>query len=140
MIKAVIFDMFDTLITHYNCPLYFGADIAKDAGIPVKRFLEFWRPTEYERTIGILKTEEVIEHILRECDCYSEERFQAIVKKRIEIKKECFSHLHLEILPMLKGLKERGIKIGLISNCFSEEAEVIRNSVLFPYFDGLNLL
>ena len=37
---------------------------------------------------------------------------------------------------MLKKLKEKGILIGLISNCFSEEAEVIRRSVLFPYFDA----
>lgn len=27
------------------------------------------------------------------------------------------------------------MKIGLISNCFSEEAEVIEKSILYPYFD-----
>ena len=32
MIRAVIFDMFETLITHYKCPLYFGAQMAADAG------------------------------------------------------------------------------------------------------------
>jgi len=36
---------------------------------------------------------------------------------------------------MLSGLKEKGIKIGLITNCFSEEAKLIRESRLFPYFD-----
>lgn len=36
---------------------------------------------------------------------------------------------------MLSQLKSSGIRVGLISNCFSEEAEVIRESVLFPYFD-----
>lgn len=29
--------------------------------------------------------------------------------------------------------------IGLISNCFSEEAKVIRQSALFPYFDAVFL-
>lgn len=40
---------------------------------------------------------------------------------------------------MLEELKRKGVKIGLISNCFSEEAIVIRRSVLFPYFDGVCL-
>ena len=33
MIKAVIFDMYETLITQYSNPQYFGRHIAKDAGI-----------------------------------------------------------------------------------------------------------
>jgi putative hydrolase of the HAD superfamily len=36
---------------------------------------------------------------------------------------------------MLSTLKENGLKLGLISNCFSEEADVIRRSELFQYFD-----
>lgn len=136
MIRAVIFDMFETLITHYHSPLYFGAQMAADAGIAEEKFQALWRPTEYDRTIGKLTLEEVVESILRENQCYSEELVKKIVKKRIETKQDCFRQLHSEIIPMLKKLKEKGILIGLISNCFSEEAEVIRRSVLFPYFDA----
>ena len=136
MVKAVIFDMFETLITHYHSPLYFGAQMAADAGIAEEKFQALWRPTEYDRTIGKLTLEEVVESILRENQCYSEELVNKIVKKRIETKQDCFRQLHSEIIPMLKKLKEKGILIGLISNCFSEEAEVIRRSVLFPYFDA----
>lgn len=136
MIRAVIFDMFETLITHYHSPLYFGAQMAADAGIAEEKFQALWRPTEYDRTIGKLTLEEVVESILRENQCYSEELVNKIVKKRIETKQDCFRQLHSEIIPMLKKLKEKGILIGLISNCFSEEAEVIRRSVLFPYFDA----
>ncbi|MGN0477892.1 MAG: HAD family hydrolase [Hominenteromicrobium sp.] len=38
--------------------------------------------------------------------------------------------------PMLETLKHNGLSVGLISNCFSEEVDVIRNSVLYPYFDA----
>lgn len=31
------------------------------------------------------------------------------------------------------------VLIGLISKCFSEEADVIRRSALFPYFDSVFL-
>ena len=46
MIKAVIFDMYETLITHFQSPLYFGAQMAADSGIPEHKFQALWEPTE----------------------------------------------------------------------------------------------
>ncbi|MDK2808682.1 MAG: putative hydrolase of the superfamily [Clostridiales bacterium] len=139
MIRAVIFDMFETLITHYSSELYFGAQMARDAGISEEKFQILWRPTEYERTIGMLTLEEIITNILEVNHCYTKERLNVIVAKRIAAKEACFHNLHPEIIPMLEGLKQRNRMVGLISNCFSEEAKVIRASVLFPYFDALYL-
>ena len=139
MIRAVIFDMFETLITHYHSPLYFGSQMAADAGIPEEKFQSVWRPTEHDRTIGKLILEEALERVLRENQCYSEKLLKKIAEKRIAAKEECFRHLHPEIIPMLSKLKEKGLYIGLISNCFSEEAKVIRKSELFPYFDAAYL-
>lgn len=136
MIKAVIFDMYETLITHYESPLYFGAQMASDAGIAEEKFRELWTPTEKDRTIGKISLEEILEKILRENKCYSESKMNFIVKKRIQAKEEVFEHLHKEIIPMLNLLKEKGILIGLISNCFSEESMVIKKSILYPYFDA----
>ena len=139
MIQAAIFDMFETLITHYESPLYFGSQMAKDAGIPEEKFLPFWNASEDDRTMGKITFQETVEMILRQNQCYSEELFQEIVGKRVAAKEACFQHLHPEIISMLSVLKEKGILVGLISNCFSEEAEVIRKSVLFPYFDAVFL-
>lgn len=138
-IKAVIFDMYETLITHYNCPLYFSEQMGTDAGIGPELFRALWRPTEEARSRGELTVDEVVAHILKQCGVYSKELCDAIMEKRIRTKEECFRHMHPEILPMLQALKENGIKIGLISNCFSEEANVIRESILYPYFDGVIL-
>ncbi len=136
MIKAVIFDMFETLITHYQSPLYFAAQISAELGIPEPKFRELWDPADYRRSIGTITLEELIEQILKANNCYSKERVDYVVQKRIEAKIECFNHLHPDILPMMEQLKARGIKIGLISNCFSEEAPVIHDSVLWNYFDA----
>ena len=135
MIKAVIFDMYETLITHYKSPLYFGAHMAKDAEIPEEKFFPLWRGLDYDCTIGKLTLEELLERILRENDCYSEALLNKLVAKRVATKEECFKYLHTEIVPMLTQLKERGLLVGLISNCYAEEAKVIRESELFPFFD-----
>ena len=134
MIKAVIFDMYETLITHYQTPLYFSHAMAKDMNIPVSDFLAYWRPSASLRTRGELSLEDILKMIVQENNL-DETIIPEIVKKRKETKIDCFKHLHPEIIPMLEELKKRGIKIGLITNCFSEEAEVIKKSILYPYFD-----
>ena len=135
MIKAVIFDMFETLITHFKSPLYFGKQIAEDMDIPEAKFREIWDPTDYDRTIGRMTLEEVFEQILRASDKYDAELVQKLAGKRRACKVECFNHLHEEIIPMFEALKKLGYKVGLISNCYFEEAAVIKASVLWKYFD-----
>lgn len=136
MIRAVIFDMFETLITHYESPLYFGAEMAEDAGISKEKFYPLWRGLDDERTIGKITLEELLERILKENDCYTEDLLKMLVEKRVESKEDCFRHLHPEIVPMLSELKKQGLLVGLISNCYLEEGDVIKKSVLYPFFDA----
>lgn len=134
-IKAVVFDMYETLITLYESEPYFGKNMSEDAGVPEEKFREVWNVLEEDRTIGKISLEEVVERILRNNNCYNDELKGKLVRKRFEAREESFRHLHKEIIPMLEGLKKRKVKIGLISNCYSEEAIVIKNSILYPYFD-----
>ena len=52
MVKAVIFDMFETLVTHYSCPLYLGTQIAAGIGISNEEFQTIWHPSEEKRSKG----------------------------------------------------------------------------------------
>lgn len=81
VIKAVIFDMYETLITLFDSPLYFGTQMASDAGIAEERFQETWRAEEKNRTTGKITLEELLEKILRENNCFSEESM--VIKKSI---------------------------------------------------------
>ncbi len=135
-IQAVIFDMYETLVTQFCSPLYYGTQIAQDLGISPEEFLPGWRKTEADRATGKRTFEEVMEMLMHKHGIWSAERYRQVVEKRIAIQTDCFRHLHPNILPMLSELKEKEIKIGLITNCFSEEAKLIRESVLFPYFDA----
>lgn len=135
-IKAVIFDMYETLVTQFESPLYYGAQIAQDLGLAPEEFLPGWRGAQEAWSLGQLTLEEVLALCLKEHGIYTPELHQRIVDKRKAIQADCFTHLHPEILPMLGTLRERDLRIGLISNCFSEEAVLIRESPLFPYFDA----
>ena len=66
MIKAVVFDMYETLITLFESPVYFGTQMAIDAGIDEEDFQKIWKTSEGDRTIGKVTLEELLEKILKE--------------------------------------------------------------------------
>ncbi len=78
MIKAVIFDMYETLITLYESPMYFSKDMAKDAGINPVVFKSAWNKTITDRSLGVVTCEQVIEKILKDNDCFSQEKLQLL--------------------------------------------------------------
>ena len=137
--KAVIFDMFETLVTLYSAPLYFGRQIAEDLGVTPEAFYPHWHASEEIRSKGQMNFEEAILQIGEKITYAYPERIPEVVKKRYAFKKECFRHVEERILVMLQELKAAGAKIGLISNCFEEEQIAIRGSVLVPYFDVMIL-
>lgn len=135
MVKAVIFDMFETLVSIFSGDTYFSEHIAADLNIPVDQFRPVWRTTEKARSSGKLTIEETIRTCLEELGIRNEDLVHLIVENRRKNQEGVFARTPDETVELLKELKARGIKIGLISNCYSDEAQAIRDSVLFPYFD-----
>lgn len=138
MKKAVIFDMYETLITIWNADNIFryqGKEIAKDMGISEPIFREIWDTTEEDRTKGIVTFEEVIERILRTHDIYTKDLLNLIVDKRMKASEDYCRHMHPQIIPMIESLKQAGIKIGLITNCYPEEKVALKKGPLYMYFD-----
>lgn len=135
MIKAVIFDMYETLISLYYFPVYLGKQAAADIGISEEKFRKTWDPTEIDRSLGKVHFEDVILQILNENGVYSDELFNKITSSRRNNTKTAFEHMNPDIIPMFEELKARGLKIALISNCFFEERDGIVAGPLWKYFD-----
>ncbi len=135
MIKAVVFDMFETLVSLFEGRTYFGEHIAADVGVGPTDFRREWHAIENDRSVGKLTIEEGLEFVLRKLGAYSEEKVQLAAAKRMDSLRDTFDGIPEETVQMLEGLKERGIRIGLITNTFSDERDMIRSSKIFPYFD-----
>ena len=69
MIKAVIFDMFETLITLFTEHTYFGEDAASDAGVDPVLYRKVWHENEKDRTTGKMTIEEGIGETLQKTRC-----------------------------------------------------------------------
>ena len=139
MTKAVIFDMFETLITLFVGKTYFGEDAAADAGIDPVTYRKAWHENENDRTTGKLTIEEGIAETLKKLGVYSEENVNMIVSKRLSALQDTFDAIPDESVQLLEELRKRGIKVGLITNTFSDERDLIRKSKLFPLFDAVRI-
>ena len=137
MVKAVIFDMFETLVTLFEGRTYFGEDLAADAGAEVTCFRREWHATEKDRSTGRYTIEEALELVLKRLGIYTEEKVKLAAAKRREALEDSFAAIPEDSVRLLQALKDRGIKIGLITNTFSDERDIIRESVLFPFFDAV---
>ncbi|MBO4652297.1 MAG: HAD-IA family hydrolase [Lachnospiraceae bacterium] len=139
MIRAVIFDMFETLVTLFTGRTYFSENIAEDLGVPLTEFRAAWHATEDERTIGKYTMEEGFSETLRKLNLYNEDWVELVCRKRREALGDTFSAVPEASVQLLKDLKAHGIRTALISNCFSDERAMILQSELYPLFDTVRL-
>lgn len=139
MIKAVVFDMFETLVSLFDGRRYFSEDIAADLGVEHMAFRKAWHETEDARTVGKMTLEEGIDDALRTLGVYSESNAKMIANGRKVMLEDTFRMVSVESINLLKNLRKKGIFTGLISNCYSDEAQIIKNSSLYPLFDAVML-
>ena len=135
MIKAAIFDMFETLVTLFVGRTYFSENIAKDLGVSLEDFRREWHATEKDRTLGRLTMAQGLSIALEKLGIYSEENVKLICQKRLDALGDTFANIPQESIKLLQDLQQKGIKIGLITNSFSDERDLIRKSPLYPLFD-----
>ena len=135
MIKAVIFDMFETLVTLFEGRTYWGENIAEDVGADPTEFRREWHAIEKDRSCGKYTIEEGLEVVLKKLGLYSPEKVTLAASKRIAALSDTFSNIPDETVELLKELKNRGLKVGIITNTFNDERDMIRSSILMPYID-----
>ena len=136
MIKAVIFDMFETLVTLFTGRTYFSEHIAADLNQPIEAFRKCWHETEKDRTLGKYSMDEGLAITLKNLGVWSPENVQLVCRKRREALGDTFGTIPPESLWLLQTLREKGLKVGLITNTFSDERDMILASPLYPLFDA----
>jgi len=136
--KAIIFDLFGTLVDSYSVQGYnrLLTDMASALELPGEDFSKLWRDKTYERGIGIFKTtKESIRYI---CNILkvsvSDENIRKCEQIRLENTRKALTPKNgaVDILKSLRGL---GCKIGLITNCSAEVPLFWKNTEFSHLFD-----
>ncbi len=136
--KAVIFDLFGTLVDNFTMSEYNKVlgDMAALLNAPADGFAELWRGYFTQRIDGTHPThEDSIRIICRDLGvAVTEEQVQRAADIRLD-----YTILALrprpETIPVLTSLRELDLKVGLISDCSPEAPKAWPGTAFPPYFD-----
>lgn len=133
-IKAVIFDLFGTIVDVYRRNEY-GASLEKAAqelGIPYSDFKRIWDETTYERNTGTFaSTRAMMGHICKVTRIRVDgEQLEKAASARLNFVRKTLNP-RFDSVSVLEALRERDTKTALISNC-SPDAEELWHETPFP--------
>jgi putative hydrolase of the HAD superfamily len=139
-IKAVFFDLFETLITEFSDGKRITArdiNYLELFGISSEDFKKEWGSRQEDRMRGRYSNYAmVMKDILDKRKLnFNAEAVESLYQARIREKEAPFQNIRPDVIALLANLRKRGLKLGLISNCTEEEVRLWHKSELAPYFD-----
>jgi putative hydrolase of the HAD superfamily len=136
--KAVIFDLFGTLIENFRRSEYEKvlAEMAAILNTPFQDFQRVWLESFPQRVTGVHANQRAsIEYICRKLNVrVTEAQVEHAFQVRLDYTKRSVVP-RAGALETLKKLKETGYKIGLISDCSGEIPLIWDGTPLAPFFD-----
>src|SRR3954453_2514433 len=141
MIRAVLFDLYDTLL-YLNSSIVAETkrQLAVRAGVDPEAWAALWRENVVDRMLGKLGSlEDEIRLMLQQLGA---EPAPALVAELAESETAGWTRavvLYPETLPTLAALRERGLQLGLIRNCSAQARAVLARIGLAECFDTVVL-
>ncbi|MCJ8006432.1 HAD family hydrolase [Lederbergia wuyishanensis] len=138
MVKAVFFDLYETLITEWeNEKKKADFNPSRLLGMEQDIFKREWGKRKDKRMDGTFKD---AKSCLVDMFCELETSFNMddinkVIEKRIQAKAILFQSIDEKILDTIIQIKAMDIQVGLISNCAPEEVLEWENSSLANLFD-----
>ncbi len=138
--KAVIFDLFGTLVGDIVGPPAMDVRVrmAATLSIPVNDFIQMWAKSYYGRNTGAFRSvEDNIIHICEELGTRPKDKDTKIAAQiRQDLARKIMMKPRKGALKTLLGLKDMGIKTGLISNCDPDAPIIWPDTPFKPLFDA----
>jgi putative hydrolase of the HAD superfamily len=136
--KAVIFDLFGTLVENFTVTEYQKVltDMAGILKVPRQEFSKLWRDYFPERVNGTHRTHQIsIDYICKELGVkVNGDQIEKAADLRLEYTAKALKPRE-DAIPTIKKLKSMGFKVGLISDCSPETPAVWPRTVFASVFD-----
>lgn len=139
-IKAVIFDLFGTLIDSFNGQEYkqILSEMASSLSLPEDSFYDLWTNSFNQRALGVFKTiEESFKFISNQLNKpVNVEGIEQAVQIRLNYSKRTMVPRN-DAITTITQLKSLGFKIGLISDCTYEIPLIWDKTSFSQHFDSV---
>jgi len=124
MVKAVLFDLFETLITETGSHPTRASSLGETLGLEREAFRATWKTRRPRIVLGQLSFGEALAEISQKLkggvDPAAVER---VHEQRVREKTALFTSADLRIARMVTGLRGLGVSLAVVSNCFAEDIQ-----------------
>jgi HAD superfamily hydrolase (TIGR01509 family) len=136
---AVLFDLYETLITEFVSDWQPQPTVAEHLGIDAADFAAAWQLHHPDRMRGVhpdytAALRAICQALAHPADAVLLDRLH---QERLAIKAIPFARIELGIVRLLDQLRRRRLRLGLVSNCAPEEVAAWPTCALAPYFDAV---
>ncbi len=135
MINAVLFDLFETIVTEVEVHPTRASSLGERLGLVPEEFRREWKIRRPRVVVGQLSFADALAEICRalagRVDMVT---VQQLREERIRQKAAVFAAISEEVSTLIATLADRGIGLGVISNCFPEDVQAWPACPLAPRF------
>jgi HAD superfamily hydrolase (TIGR01509 family) len=122
MIRAVLFDLFETLITESRFPPTRASGLGEALGLEGDAFRVEWKARRPLVMVGQLSFGEALTEIsMALAGSVNAVAVQRVCDQRVREKAIAFAEIDQGIAAMITELRGRDLSVGVISNCFAED-------------------
>ena len=137
MARAILFDLFETLISEFDPNWTPGPGTGARIGIDDSVFDELWRQMRDRRMRGRIDFRDALLEISRLANRSPDaEAVDRVIAERLLAKARPFEKLDPRILDLVAELDARDVRLAVVSNASEEEVAAWRGCALAQVFDA----
>jgi len=136
MIQAVLFDLFETLVTESCASVRRASSLARQLGVEDGAYKQVWRSQRLDIVLGRCSLRDTLAAIVQTLGGTVDEAvLEGLRLERVQQKAAVLRGVEPEVLAALEALRGRRVKLAVVTNSFAEDVAGWEQSALRPFFD-----
>jgi HAD superfamily hydrolase (TIGR01509 family) len=136
MIQAVLFDLFETLVTESAASVRRASSLAAELGVDQNTYRKHWRSLRPEIVLGRCSFRNALTQIVRALGGTPDEKLlEQLRSERLRQKAAVLRTVDPDVLAAIDTLRARGLKLAVVTNSFAEDVAGWEGSPLRSFFD-----
>ena len=137
MIQAVLFDLFETLVTESGASVRRAGSLAQDLGVDQDAYRSHWRSRRFDVVLGRSSFRETLAQIAGTLGTPPNDGLlDRLRSERVAQKAAVLRTVEPDVLAALSALRAAGLRLGVVTNCFAEDVAAWESSSLHTLFDA----
>jgi HAD superfamily hydrolase (TIGR01509 family) len=136
MIAAILFDLFETLVTEHGMAAPRASAQGEALGLEPAAFRPAWKRKRPFVLRGRLSFADALVQIGTELGFVpDEDAVRAVRDERIRARTQVLDRVRPELVALIRTLRHQGIRLATVSNCFAEDIQAWNGCAFAPHFD-----